>query len=269
MTTASWDRAPTGFDEIAAIYDEIFTHSLIGQAQRRSVWDQVDRIWKAGDQVLELNCGTGEDALYLAGKGIRVTACDASPSMIAVSNHKKDSQDPPAPIEFLLLPNEHIDSLIPDRGFDGVLSNFSGLNCVADLSSVARPLAGLVRPGGELALCFSTRFCIWELLWYAIHGEWKKSARRWKGHAVSSISGRAIDVWYPSVANIRSAFFPWFQFVRLSGVGVAIPPSYVEAWVQEHPRIFSALREIDRWIRGLPLIRAMGDHMLLRFRRCS
>jgi SAM-dependent methyltransferase len=267
MSAAAVQPAP--FDEIAAIYDEVFTHSLIGQAQRESVWKEIDGIWKSGDHVLELNCGTGEDALHLAERGINITGCDASAAMIEVANEKKLRRSPDARIGFVAFPTEHIGRLSISYPFDGVFSNFSGLNCVADLSSVARQLATLVRPGAELVLVFSTRFSLWEFLWYAFRGEFSKATRRWSGHVASSISGRPVDVWYPRVPQIRSAFAPHFQFVSVTGIGVAIPPSYVESWAQQHRRTFSVLASIDNWINHLSCFRVAGDHMLLRFRRSS
>lgn len=287
MSAAALNPTPAAFDEIAAIYDEVFTHSLIGHAQRESVWKEIDHIWKVGDHVLELNCGTGEDALHLSGKGISVTGCDASQAMIEVATEKK-RRARNASVRFFVFPNEHIGKLSLHRPFDGVFSNFSGLNCVADLADVARQLATLVRPGAELALVFSTRFSLWEFFWYAFRGALSKATRRWSGHVTSSVAStssasrqrsrrlalvpppeKTVGVWYPRVPQIRRAFAPHFQFAGVSGIGVAIPPSYVESWAQEHPRTFSALASIDKWINHLPCLRVAGDHMLLRFRRSS
>ena len=269
MSVATLSQPVAPFDEIAAIYDDVFTHSLIGQAQRESVWKTVDRIWNPGDRILELNCGTGEDALHLAKRGISVLGCDASAAMIAVAAEKLSRHAPLARVEFHVLPNEHIGKLPLDRPFDGVFSNFSGLNCVADLADVARQLASLVRPGAELAFCFSTRWSLWEFAWYSLTGDWSKATRRWSGHVASSISGQPIHVWYPAVRDIRHAFAPWFRFVGVAGIGVAIPPSYVESWAQRHRTAFSALCKIDNAINQLPCFRVAGDHMLLRFRRPS
>lgn len=269
MSATAVHPVPAPFDEIAAIYDEVFTHSLIGQAQRESVWKEIDSIWKSGDDVLELNCGTGEDALHLAEKGINVTGCDVSPAMIAVAAEKRFHRTPSGRLEFLVFPTERIGRLSVSHLFDGVFSNFSGLNCVADLASVAHQLAGLVRPGAELALVFSTRFSLWEFIWYSLRGEFSKATRRWNGNVTSSISGRPVDVWYPRVREIRRAFAPDFQFISVEGIGVAIPPSYVESWAQQHRQTFSSLASIDNWIKHVPCFRVAGDHMLLRFRRCS
>ena len=77
-STALPNPAGRAFDALAERYDGMFTNSLIGRAQRDAVWSMAIRTFKCGDRILELNCGTGEDALFLAHHGITVLACDAS-----------------------------------------------------------------------------------------------------------------------------------------------------------------------------------------------
>src|SRR5579863_2457607 len=76
------------FDAIAERYDETFTDSKIGQAQRASVWKELAKTFHPGDRVLELGCGTGVDVWFLAQRGVTVVACDASPQMIAIAQRR-------------------------------------------------------------------------------------------------------------------------------------------------------------------------------------
>jgi len=75
------------FDSLAENYDEVFTCSLIGRAQRDAVWGAARAAFTPGSRILEINCGTGEDALFLARQGVIVFACDASEQMIAVAKN--------------------------------------------------------------------------------------------------------------------------------------------------------------------------------------
>jgi ubiquinone/menaquinone biosynthesis C-methylase UbiE len=270
MTSASLHTAPPApFDVLAATYDELFTHSLIGRAQRGRVWQHIDKLWRAGDRVLELNCGTGEDALHLAASGVNVTACDSSAAMISVARDRLMNEFPSAPVEFHTISNEHLGQFSIERPFDGVFSNFSGLNCTPDLGIVARQLASLVRPGAKFTLCLSTRFCAWEFFWYALRGQFRRSIRRWSGHTVARVGREQMHIWYPTVHEIDKALAPWFRREEVVGIGTAVPPSYAEAWARSHPNLFELLRTVDSRIHRLPVVRVLGDHMLLRFRRCS
>src|SRR5579864_5292903 len=109
--------AGTAFDAIAESYDSLFTTSLIGRSQRAAVWRKAQTVFRAGDRVLELNCGTGTDALFLASFGIAVTACDASPRMIEQAHKQKTVEAPSAAVDFRVLSTERLDELPSDLVF--------------------------------------------------------------------------------------------------------------------------------------------------------
>jgi SAM-dependent methyltransferase len=153
------------FDATAETYDDTFTNSLIGNAQRQVVWDELDRVFHAGDRVLELNCGTGVDALHLGDRGVHVLACDVAPRMIGVASRRLSKLD--TRVEFRTLATEKILEIrdsVSSAQFDGAFSNFAGLNCVEDLSAVARDLAQLLKPHAQIVLCLFGPFCAWEIL---------------------------------------------------------------------------------------------------------
>jgi SAM-dependent methyltransferase len=261
------DQALLAFDSIAASYDELFTRSMIGRAQRAVVWDALLHTFEPGAHILELNCGTGEDALFLARHDISVIACDGSEGMIRTARKRQQEEDPDAPIHFKLLPTEQLAELRPGHLFDGVLSNFSGLNCVSNLDPVVWDLASLVAAGAPVLICLSTRFCLAETLWFLLHGDLRKAFRRAPGVAHAKVSEFTVKVHYPTVRQVRESFSPWFRLRSCTGIGVAVPPSYLEPMIRKYPRLLGLLRWIDKRISHLPWLRIMGDHMLLHFER--
>src|ERR1700691_417338 len=72
----------TAFDAMAGTYDSQFTASRIGTMMRRAVWARCAARFAPGSRILEMNCGTGEDALWLAQRGVEVLATDVSPAML-------------------------------------------------------------------------------------------------------------------------------------------------------------------------------------------
>jgi ubiquinone/menaquinone biosynthesis C-methylase UbiE len=258
--------AGSAFDAIAEEYDDLFTRSLIGRAQRDAVWNVLRATFTAGSRVLELNCGTGEDALFLSRMGVSVYACDASEQMIAVAKGRAESEAVGAQIRFEVRPTEQIGEL---RGelFDGVLSNFSGLNCVADLSDTARSLARLTKTGARMVLCLSSRVCCWETLWFLAHADTSRAFRRWKGMATATLGEVAVEVRYPTMRDIMRLLSPAFVLCSCKAIGLTVPPSYVEHLARKRPNLLRKLEAIDSAIAGWPLLRGMGDHMLLVFER--
>jgi ubiquinone/menaquinone biosynthesis C-methylase UbiE len=255
------------FDRMADTYDATFTESLIGRAQRNVVWSALQRTFGPGDHVLELNCGTGEDALFLAKRGVSVLGCDASPRMIEIAERRRCQEAPNSSLEFCVLRNENADSLMPATPFDGVLSNFSGLNCVEDSSHIVRQLAHLVKPGGTALICISTRVCLWEIGWHAARVNFQKAFRRLRGSTIARLAEIAVPVWYPTISEIRRSFLPWFRLRSFQAVGLLVPPSYVEPWARHHKRILAWLESTDRVLSTWPVLRVIGDHVLLEFER--
>jgi SAM-dependent methyltransferase len=260
-------QAILAFDSLAAKYDDLFTRSMIGRAQRGAVWEILSGTFKPGDHLLELNCGTGEDALFLARRSISVVACDASERMIETARQRMRAEAPNATIQFKLLPTEHLAELRPSARFDGALSNFSGLNCVANLNQTARDLASVVAVSAPVLICLSTRFCLVEVFWFLFHGEPRKAFRRSSGIATAKVDGFVVKVHYPTLRQIRRSFSPFFRLRSCTGIGVTVPPSYLEPLIRKYPGVLGLLRRIDKGISRLPWFRTIGDHMLLHFER--
>jgi SAM-dependent methyltransferase len=260
-------QAIVAFDGIAEQYDDLFTCSTIGRAQRGAVWNVLLQTFHPGDHILELNCGTGEDAVFLARHGIAVTGYDASEKMIDVARRRARQESPRAEVRFGTLPTEYLSELRPSNLFDGVFSNFSGLNCVADLDQVCVDLASLVPIGAPFLVCLSTRFCMMETVWFLLHGALRKAFRRYRGRTSAIVGQFTVDVRYPLVNELRRSFAPHFKLHSYTGIGIFVPPSYVEPWICRFPYLLSLLRSIDEVVSSLPLFRVIGDHMLLRFER--
>ena len=261
--------AGSAFDTIAESYDSLFTTSMIGRSQRAAVWRNAEAVFRAGDRVLELNCGTGKDALFLTTLGISVTGCDASPRMIDQARRRKAEDAPEASVEFRALCTERLDELQSDFLFDGAFSNFSGLNCISDLSKIWLLLAQRLHPGAQVLVCLSARFCVWETLHYLSKGESRKALRRWRGTAEARLGRNSFPVYYPTLRSLRRSLRPMFHLRSVSGIGITVPPSYLEAWAHRNPSILRCCETIDRVICEWPGFRVLGDHMLLRLERAG
>jgi SAM-dependent methyltransferase len=259
------------FDEAASGYDQVFTNSAIGRAQRFSVWEELAKTFHAGDQILEIGCGTGVDACYLSERRVRVLACDSSPKMIEVASRRFKDSPRSALLQAQVLAAEHVGSLRGQRLFDGAFSNFGALNCVAKLKSLAEDLAALLRPGATALLCWMGPFCLWETVWYLLHGKPAKALRRLhRGGIKTNVDGgMPLTVYYPSVRMLARIFAPHFSIKSIKGIGVTVPPSYLEPLASRLPRLLNAAVVTDRMLGRCSGIRLLADHILIRLERDS
>jgi hypothetical protein len=168
-------------------------------------------------------------------------------------------------VEFLALATENLGTLTDQSLFDGAFSNFSGLNCVEDLTSVQLQLAKRLRPGAPLLLCMMGRFALWETLWFLLHWKPKLAFRRLREKTGSIPESPELKVHRPSVREIRSQFAPCFKLRRWRGVGIMVPPSYMEHWARRFPRLIGLLAALDQRIGGLPVLRNAADCVVLEF----
>ncbi|HET9224056.1 MAG TPA: class I SAM-dependent methyltransferase [Roseiflexaceae bacterium] len=270
------------FDEMAADYDRSFTTSTIGSLMRQAVWWRLDACFRPGDRVLELNCGTGADAIHLARRGVRVLATDIAPAMLELTRAKVAQAGLESMVEVRQLALEDLRLTIDDlrlrsapdqivnrkseivNQFDGALSNFGGLNCVADLSGVAAGLAACLRPGAPALLCVMGPLVPWEWAWYLGRRQPAKAFRRLRR---GGVAWRGLTIRYPSIGSLRRAFGPWFRLRRASAVGALLPPSYVEGWAVRRPRLLARLNRWERRIETLPPLPWLADHYLLELQR--
>ena len=256
----------SAFDCIAEEYDSIFTFSTIGRLQRQVVWNRLLAVFPAGGHILELNCGTGIDALFMMNAGMNVTACDASPRMIEVARQRTAKVNTRAG-EFVALSTEDLHALPGTAPFDGLLSNFAGLNCVTDLKTFTRQAARRLKPGAPLLLCFLTRFCLWESVYYLLRGDPRKALRRCGGISLARVGDFSFPVHYRTLSDLRQIFSPEFRLVAIEGVGITVPPSYLEPWIAAHPRVLRKMSAFDDIVRRWPGVRAVGDHMLVHLEK--
>jgi ubiquinone/menaquinone biosynthesis C-methylase UbiE len=127
----------------------------IGHPQRAVVDLQESR--HLAGRILDVGCGTGENAIYLADNGCDVVGIDFTPRAIEIAQVKAFERD--VDVEFLVGDVLELDYHFREAEFDAVLD--SGL--FHTLTDEERPLyveqvARVLRPGGSyFMLCFSVK----------------------------------------------------------------------------------------------------------------
>ncbi|HEX3868226.1 MAG TPA: methyltransferase domain-containing protein [Gemmatimonadaceae bacterium] len=261
--------AAQAFDAVAEQFDERYGAWLSVAAQRRAVRAELAKAFPIGARVLEIGGGTGDDAQWLIERGRDVLLTDVSPRMVRIAAEKLRPLNASPPC---VAPAETLGPLADELGrqglplFEGVFSNFAGLNCVPDLEPVARGLARLVRPGGRVLIVI---FGVWppgEWLVQLARRDVKSAFRRLsRGDVHARLGGRDFVVRYHRPADVHRAVAPWFRVVSRIGIGVLVPPSAAEPAISRYPKVLSALEAIDRVVKR-PLA-ALGDHVLYTLAR--
>lgn len=264
---------PRGFDAVASRYDEDEAHNPALAHLRQRLAAHLASTFGARGRLLELGSGTGTEAAERARAGCSVALLDASPRLLERAQAKVRAARPGALLGAHALPASRVCELEGVYGagsFDGAWSSLGPLNCEPRLEPVARGLARLLRPGAPLVLSVMNRYCAVESLWFAAHGRGREAARRWGGPLWASAwegGPREVRTWYYDRRALERAFSEGFALEHAEALPLLFPPTWLSPLLGSWPRLFRALEPVELRAARWPLLRDLGDHVLVRLRR--
>ncbi len=255
---------PQAFDAYAESYDEHFTNSFIGRAQRNQVYECLLNEFTLTDlNVLEINCGTGEDANWLFKQSARVTATDISSGMINTAIAKSERNK--ATIEFHILKSQEIKKLSKPN-FDLIFSNFGGLNCLNSEELIEFKMGCVEKQSqsNKLALVIMGTNCLWERLFFMIKKDKAKMLRRKNKLGVDTvIDSLHFKTFYYSPNDIEKLFGDQYKSILVKPIGLFIPPSYLEPYIVKRPLLFKFLIFLDKLFSRFSFFANVSDHYII------
>lgn len=257
---------PQAFDTYAKDYDAHFTNSLIGKAQRMQVYRHIRKhISFRLKKVLEINCGTGEDAVWMARQGASVLATDISEGMLKVTEQKTSGLD----VKTKQIKSQEIGLLAPET-FNLIFSNFGGLNCLSEkeLNDFKTGCALLQPTSGQLAFVIMGTKCRWERFYYNRKNDPSKANRRLVADGVETVmDGIHFKTYYHSPETIKSLFKEQYNHVVTKPIGLFVPPSYLEHYVKKRKMLFGLLKFLDAVFGNFSSLSNYADHYLMVFEK--
>jgi ubiquinone/menaquinone biosynthesis C-methylase UbiE len=257
-----FDRVATAFSRKAAEYDAFGDDHINLARMRRKVYDHVLRFLQPTDRLLELNAGTGIDAAFFARRGQTVHAIDIAPGMIDHLAMKIDQQQLADRLTVQTLSFTELDR-VKGGPYHYVLSNFGGLNCIADLSLVTRHLSRVLLPGGIVTWVIMPPICPWEIA-LLLKGHFKLATRRWHRHGIlAHVEGVRFMTYYFTPRQVLTALGSGFRLLRLEGLSVFTPPADRVDFPRRFPRLYRALVNIDDALAPRAPFNHWGDFFIL------
>ncbi len=257
-------EAERAFSTQAPVFDAIYSTDSGIRYKRQRVRSHVLPLLKPGARILELNSGTGEDALFFASLGFRVHATDISAGMQEQLQRKCNAHPHGRRVTCERCSFMELEKLA-DRGpYDHIFSNFAGLNCTGELDRVLDQLGGLLKPGGGITLVMLPRFCLWETM-LVFRGRFRTAFRRWfsRNGRTANVEGVSFKCWYYPPSVVYRRLESLFEKRTLEGMCIAVPPSYIQGFEEKYPRCDRFLKKIEQVIRFSRAWRTIGDYYIL------
>ena len=261
-------KAAEAFTQQAKIFDELYSDNTIIQYKRERVRNHILQFIKPGNHILELNSGTGEDAIWFAQNGYTVHATDISEGMLEVLEQKVKSQNLKDKISTELCSFTELDKLSSKGPYDLIFSNFAGMNCTDELSKVLQSFSPLLKSGAVVTLVILPKFCLWEFL-LLFKGKFKTALRRFfsRNGRKAHIEGNYFKCWYYNPSFIIRYLKNEFQVLNFEGLCCLVPPSYIENFAEKHPKTYRWLKtKEDKWKRRWPW-KSIGDYYVISLQK--
>lgn len=232
---------------------------------RNKVYAHVERFFPHGVRVLELNAGTGIDAVALAQRGYHVHATDIAPGMLQrlqgkVAQLGLDDRVTAQQCSFTDL------AQVQGAPFDAVFSDLGGLNCVADLAPIVADLPRVLRPGGIVTWVLMPPVCLWEMA-ELFRSNFRLAFRRFAPNGTRShLEGLHFNVYYFTPHQALAYFGADYELLALEGLSVITPTAESKNLALRFPALYRTLSWFDDRLSTRWPWRGWGDFYILTLR---
>lgn len=259
------DTIAEAFSRTAEKYDAFAGDHPHQTRMRNKVYAHVQRFVPAGSRILELNCGTGTDAVELARRGYPIHATDIAPGMLERLRDKISHYDLSEKITWQQLSFTDLGQA-QGAPFDAVFSDLGGLNCIPDLSSVIAQLPNVLKPNGLVTWVLMPPVCLWEMA-EILRGHPRLAFRRFARNGTpAQLEGLHFPVYYFTPEKVRSWFGDEYDCLAIEGLSVITPTAESKNFAKRYTRLYRALSWLDDRLSWRRPWRGWGDFFIITMR---
>ena len=264
--TDTLETIAEAFSRTAEKYDAFAEDHPHLTRMRAKVYAHLGRLLPRGAHILELNAGSGVDAIHLAQLGYYVHATDVAPGMLARLREKVDRLGLAERVTVQECSYTDL-ALVQGGPFDAVFSDMGGLNCTPNLSPVVRDLSLMLRPGGLVTWVLMPPVCLWEMAEF-LRGHFRLAFRRFARDGTRShLEGLTFPVYYFSPRQARQSFGQDYHCLELEGLSVITPTAESKNIAKRSPKLYAALAWLDDRLAPRWPWSGWGDFYILSMRR--
>jgi ubiquinone/menaquinone biosynthesis C-methylase UbiE len=254
------------FSRQSEVFDQLYAENTIVSYKRQRVRKHVLQYLRKSGNILELNSGTGEDALFFAKMGHQVHATDLSEGMQQRLMEKVALNRLGHMVSNELCSFTELNQLGDKGPYDHIFSNFAGLNCTSELDKVLSSLSPLLKPAGVVTMVILPPFCLWEVL-LLFKGKFRTAFRRFfsKNGRKAHVKGTYFSCWYYQPSYVINHMKDSYDLLSVEGLCTLVPPSYIEHFAEKHPAAYRFLKKAEDRLRYSWPWKYIGDYYIISF----
>lgn len=253
------------FSRTAQKYDAFADDHPHLTRMRDKVYAHVERFISKDARLLELNCGTGIDAVELAKRGYTIHATDNAPGMLQQLPGKIARRNVDEKVTFQQCSFTELYK-VQGAPYDAVFSNLGGLNCLADLSPVIRQLSNVLQPNGLVTWVLMPPVCLWEMA-EIFRGHPRLAFRRFARNGTRAyLEGLNFSVYYFTPKKVLQWFGNKYDCLAIEGLSVITPTAESKNFAKRYPRLYRTLSWLDDRLAFRSPWRGWGDFFIITMR---
>src|SRR5258706_5753323 len=253
------------FSRTAKKYDAFADDHPHLTRMRNKVYAHVERFIPKDARLLELNCGTGIDAVALAKRGYAVHATDNAPGMLKQLPEKIASNNVGEKVTFQQCSFTEL-AQVQGAPFDAIFSDLGGLNCIPDLAPVIQQLPKVLHPGGLVTWVLMPPVCLWEIA-EIFRGHPRLAFRRFaRSGTPAYLEGLNFTVYYFTPKKVLQWFGTDYDCLTIEGLSVLTPTAESKNFAKRYKRIYRTLSWLDDRLALRSPWRGWGDFFIITMR---
>ena len=257
------------FDAIAEDYDHHIFGNPINTWLRNVSIGRMTALFKPGQTILEVGCGSGTETLSLAARGIKVVATDISGKMLSVLSKKARASGVSDMITTIHCKPIELRERINALGLvkmDGAYSTYGAVNTEPNLDQMMENLSSVLKPNAPLVLGVWNRFCIYEILGYLLKANPTLAFARLRNPVPIGKSRFCVASNAFTVGTLNEHLKQHFKLENVFGVVILIPPSNLTKYLPRG-RWLRILKKLDLYLGATFPANRLGDHFLAEYRK--
>jgi ubiquinone/menaquinone biosynthesis C-methylase UbiE len=260
------------FDSASEEYDYTISHNYINTWIRKRSINELHKITRPNDVLLEIGCGTGSEAIQISKHVKGIVATDISEKMLDLLKRKVEARHLDRKIIAAKARAAEISNVkdLLHEGKARVAYSFNGaLNCEQDIDRVPGELSRVIADDGYFLCSIRNTLCLPEALSHSLVLQFDKMSIRKGQPTMVSVGGMDIPSFYYSPTRFAELFRSYFRVKKMIGLPAFLPPAYLSNYYLQTGKPGRILEKLELVFGDRFPFNRVGDQTLFMFQRVA